>query len=704
MSGVNKDTFQAYVQVDLDPTIKGLIEQLGHYDVQVETAEGKVTAMTENDIKGMLGQDGCEALYRGTAQTESTDKRQQFILRFSDDLQVQQPKKIEDKLITLKELLGADGLAAYKAAIQEEKNSVAFRNAAFLKSTMLYEGKKWKEPFVMYVLGPSSSGKTFATKTALAVYTKDRPVQSGGEDAGNFVVSVDGGVDRELSQIRQFVLQLALSKGYKGIQDLHSVSTGVKQQVWDAAQAAHLSQIIPATCVDPKESSALTNSMHRCRDKGIEQACLMVQADQETVKRMGENRAWAPVGVDAPTQIGFKKGAVDCESKVYEPEYFGLGVMLSKMKAVRFGRKGAHFLVKNDLIYVQEKTSVGNWVKANPNAKTAGLVRLSERDFETWQALGPDKAPLEVWLKEQQKNKATSKPLVIQGSYDRSRKKITYGGGLHATESLLRSASDMSLGDMYRSASELSTVSNTSTASAFTVASAATATTVADVAEDLAGISFEPIAPAATFGVPAVSGGGTRVAHRSSVAVEPSPVVRNVSPVGFKPIVPQTTLPVLGGWDRICEVFNKTSVAEQLQWQWEHKGKDHHLDVRASSASSPSYKLSVNMTEPVTVNTKVPENPPEDTLAQLKRLVTLSSQLVHEQLVPQDRQAVIYGGKDLANALVLYQKFHAEHPKMPIVWSPQYTAAQQAELNKMLKIETPVATPRSRTGKGTAGG
>ena len=39
--------------------------------------------------------------------------------------------------------------------------------------------------------------------------------------AGNSVVSVDGGVEREVSQMRQMVLQVAVTRGYKGIGDLH---------------------------------------------------------------------------------------------------------------------------------------------------------------------------------------------------------------------------------------------------------------------------------------------------------------------------------------------------------------------------------------------------------------------------------------------------------------------------------------------------
>lgn len=122
---------------------------------------------------------------------------------------------------TLDKLLGTEGTYLFQQALKEEVHSKSYREAVFNKSATFYPGQKWAKRLVAIIGGASASGKTFATKSAIsrtqALMGVDKNATG---EPGNFVVSSDGGVVREMSQMRNLVIEAAVSLGYPGISDL----------------------------------------------------------------------------------------------------------------------------------------------------------------------------------------------------------------------------------------------------------------------------------------------------------------------------------------------------------------------------------------------------------------------------------------------------------------------------------------------------
>lgn len=210
----------------------------------------------------------------------------------------------EGATIKMDALLGEEGVKLYKLALEEEMNSKEFRYAVADASTTHYEGPKWaKERPVVIVAGPSGCGKSRAAEDA--VKTANRFLPTNDEDmSGNKVISADGGVVREVSQMRKLLVQVALKQGYTGIEDLHSKSKAlekVKHHVQNAAFATpDVGVVIPETFskwhINPlcsarslmKRVDALVNTKQIfTRVQGADKDTF-----EETVAFMGSRRAW----------------------------------------------------------------------------------------------------------------------------------------------------------------------------------------------------------------------------------------------------------------------------------------------------------------------------------------------------------------------------------------------------------------------------
>src|SRR5690606_23467585 len=96
-------------------------------------------------------------------------------------------------------------------------------NAVFVESTLPVAGEQWsnKRPVVI-VAGPSGCGKSRAASAALAQTNHFIPTVKGGPHDTNFAVFADGGIERDLSQVRKMVIQLSINNGYTGVSDLES--------------------------------------------------------------------------------------------------------------------------------------------------------------------------------------------------------------------------------------------------------------------------------------------------------------------------------------------------------------------------------------------------------------------------------------------------------------------------------------------------
>ncbi len=157
---------------------------------------------------------------------------------------------------TLSEFFGEDGAELYQLALKEERYSKEYMDAVFCTSTKHYEGEKWAQRPVIIVAGPSASGKSTAAHAAVQRANSYLPkVTTSGAPPGNDVVAIDGGVFREISQMRKLAIRVANQQGYTGISDLHDQSSILgkgKNCIQKAVYATpSLGVVIPETFSNP---------------------------------------------------------------------------------------------------------------------------------------------------------------------------------------------------------------------------------------------------------------------------------------------------------------------------------------------------------------------------------------------------------------------------------------------------------------------
>ncbi len=190
--------------------------------------------------------------------TETPDFfRKQFIefaarKEFEDFAEKKKERKKNPESATkkLEELFGKQGAALNKLALQEERYTKSYVNAVFQESTTHCEGNKWKTRPVVIVAGPSACGKSTAATAAIDQANSLLPTDPD-DNNGNDIVASDGGVARELSQMRKLAIQVSVEHGFSGIEDLHGKSKvlgDVKDCILEAAYATEsLGVVIPET-------------------------------------------------------------------------------------------------------------------------------------------------------------------------------------------------------------------------------------------------------------------------------------------------------------------------------------------------------------------------------------------------------------------------------------------------------------------------
>lgn len=276
----------------------------------------------------------------------STEKREQFLREFAQHLLTVPTASEENtragrgenaKLIGLEALVG--NLKLYKRALEEERNSPAYRNAVVMLGVQNYAkesvAQNWTLPKHFVVGGSSGAGKTFGTRTILrllirtaqstprlkdAFYTDGGPKNPtpGQTTKVKYIVSVDGGDARAASQIRKMVLQCALVLGYKGITDLHSNSSvlDIKDHIKEAAFA-------PGSVVHVVEPRTFSDMRIETYNKIVEDpkrvVFCIVNTPPEVIQNQGVKRAWYDLSKGSPksTYIQINNPNVGCESKKY---------------------------------------------------------------------------------------------------------------------------------------------------------------------------------------------------------------------------------------------------------------------------------------------------------------------------------------------------------------------------------------------------
>jgi hypothetical protein len=395
--------------------IKGWLNQIGNYG-------------PKDPEKPPLHLSGEEkkALYRATHQgTTPKSAREDFIrflgLQFLAEGELDEAKENKGKTVKLKDLLGDEGFRLYKQAIKEEGKSKAFRRAVFEASREHVEGPTWSTRLILWVGGPSSSGKTYSAMNVLNFLKKEKAELLGENkenEAGNDVVFADGSFDRELSQMRQMVLQCALASGYKGISDLHkhSQALSVKQYVKETVLASkRFHMVIPETFTRPGAAKEMLRYESFVKEGKCAQLFSEIKAEKghderfrTAVKNMGESRAWRAKDFDV-SEIKMNNTKIGCESKIYESENFKWGRKLTKAFKRQYKKHSQDKVtlkITNDLMYLQ-KDKQGNWkeckfdddLMATENDQAKTFVFMPARAYNAWLKVKETEPDLVVWYK-----------------------------------------------------------------------------------------------------------------------------------------------------------------------------------------------------------------------------------------------------------------------------------------------------------------
>jgi hypothetical protein len=414
-------------------TIKDrLLAQIGDYGVAEDN---------RLHPKNLLDNRSRKALYQSREKEKQASKkhREKFIKYLMDEREKdipEQTKKQRDKLetkdaaIPMDKLLTKKGIELYQLALMEERNSEEYMNAVFIKSTEHYDGPKWKEPIAVPVGGPSGCGKSFSAKAIIKAIDKDLNENNKvvpDSDEGNDVVSIDGGVGREVSQMRKLVIQLANHKGYTYVTDLADKSKALDSVKEDVKKAAMLggkdkkplSLVIPetfsktggyiktATDVAKKQyGDDFLKSLQRKYKKQVYYSRIKGegQGNDEPNPAVVEFK-----GIQRSAKTDFTSqpmGEYDlniapkliCESKAYSAGpmklSFTAGVKGSKAVEKRYKRlfpEGRVYNIDYDLILVGKKAD-GHW-ETPPNDQTTETQAISQRVYDEWLTLNAESRP-----------------------------------------------------------------------------------------------------------------------------------------------------------------------------------------------------------------------------------------------------------------------------------------------------------------------
>lgn len=343
----------------------------------------------------------------------------------SDDVKQNQPEKAT---IKIQAFLNKEGAALYKAALEEERQSFEFMNAVFRQSSTKIPGEKWKERPVIFIGGPSGCGKSYAAQVAIKKTMELLPKEDG-EMTNNTIVAVDGGVAREVSQMRKLVIQAANNKGYTGISDLHNNSkalSDVKEKIQNAAFIEpSLGVVIPETFSGSlglaagmgspllKDVIALKNTKPVfCRVDGQDPSLF-----QKVVAHMGSRRAWKTSGFSPDEPLNLNKSDLS-ESKAYGKNGFQPGKILSELAEKWFKKnnnKGdLRLKIINDLVLKKPSpTDPNQWVNATRGEK--GAILVTDRAFQAWK-----KSDKTMGLKEYSAKNPSPTLIVTSAEFDLS--------------------------------------------------------------------------------------------------------------------------------------------------------------------------------------------------------------------------------------------------------------------------------------------
>lgn len=312
---------------------------------------------------------------------------------------------------TMNSFLKADGINLYNKALEEEANSKEYMNALLCKSTKTIEGPPLEKRPIIIVGGPSSSGKSTAVDLVLerASETLARKQIVGDDAPPNYAVIIDGGITRELSQIRKLAIHAANVQGYTGIKNIQDAAykkplDKAKQRVINTCYASsNLGMIIPETFANPlSRGNLLADIQKNFAAEDTQVIFARVDSfDEEmfamAVDYLGERRAWE-MEFDEDALADYDLNADVKESKPRDKNGYTFGRDGSRNVEKKFQSNipgMISFMVHNDMIFVAPNQ--GSYEKVRkPSNET---ILISQGAFEDWQRLAQPREPIETYAK-----------------------------------------------------------------------------------------------------------------------------------------------------------------------------------------------------------------------------------------------------------------------------------------------------------------
>ncbi len=307
--------------------------------------------------------------------------------------------KLEDKktnpegaAVKLNKLLNNKGLELYQLALEEEANSKAYMNAVLLASTKTYKGKKWLEKPIELVGGPSGSGKSTQANKAVQKAQSSLKVDLSGNDVDNRMISVDGGICREISQIRKLVIKVAILKGYPGIIDLNNKSK-VLEMAKSRIKRFALNKGNPHGVVMPETFSGipieLISDIKSIKNRKLIFCTVKGKNDENFrsfINKLGNKRAWkrdfngVEEDVDAIFQslsnLNNKDGLPESKSYVSSGFYPGKYFTNCAGKIAKFDENALHLVAINDVICVASAQHSNEWQKATIQQESDSAINI----------------------------------------------------------------------------------------------------------------------------------------------------------------------------------------------------------------------------------------------------------------------------------------------------------------------------------------
>lgn len=307
--------------------------------------------------------------------------------------------------VSLEEFLGPEGKELYSLALEEEANSKEFMNALFTKSTKKVGGEAWAQRPVVIVAGPSSSGKSTAVTMVLKLANKFIP-KIKGQKAENYAVIVDGGIAREVSQMRKLVIEAATNQGFTGVKDIQTFKApldAAKDRVAAAAfSSTKLGIIIPETFADPTQANPFYISLLNRIDTLKNTVPIFCRVEGENpgtfakvVSYLGNVRCWKTkdFGTKEPLDLNAVKVK---ENKPYSDVGYNRGSSYALEVENQFQKRYPGkpcIVVINDMIFIDLKTN------KEVEEKGAHTLSVSRRVYEEWMGLPSPKISLVVYDK-----------------------------------------------------------------------------------------------------------------------------------------------------------------------------------------------------------------------------------------------------------------------------------------------------------------